>query len=62
MDNKQIAVAYSTAKLLGCEKSIDDFKKEIKPIFDETINELNSQPIEPSKVEAGINPFRNSTF
>lgn len=62
MDNKQLANAYSIAKVMGYQKPIDDFKEEYQKVYAETINELNSRPVEPAKVEAIQNPFRTSPF
>lgn len=58
MDNKQLANAYAIAKIMGYKKSVDDFKPEYEKIYNETINELNSRPVELAKVEAVENPLR----
>ena len=60
MDTKQLANAYSIAKVMGYSKSIDDFQEEYEKIFKETINELNSRPVKLAKVEAVENPFHTS--
>lgn len=58
MDNKQLALAYATAKIMGYEKSVDTFKLEFSKIYNETINELNPTPSESGTAEAVQNPFR----
>lgn len=60
MDNKQIASAYAVAKILGYKESFDNFKAEYSKIYNETIKELNPQPIENGKVDATANPFRRT--
>lgn len=60
MDNKQLALAYSTAKMLGYEKSVDVFKAEFTEIYNKTISELNSNLSESGTVEAVQNPFRRT--
>lgn len=62
MDNKQLANAYAIAKVLGYEKSIDEFKEKYSQYYSEVINDLNQRPIESAKVEATQNPFRNASF
>lgn len=62
MDNKQLANAYAIAKVLGYEKSVDEFKEKYDQYYLETINKLNSKPIELAKVEAVQNPYRNTNF
>lgn len=62
MDNKQLANAYAIAKVLGYEKSVEIFKEELAKVYDETLKELNSKPIELAKVEAMKNPFKSTTY
>ena len=62
MDNKQLANAYAIAKVLGYDKSVDEFKEEYDQYYSKTINELNSKPVELAKVEAVQNPYRNTNF
>lgn len=62
MDNKQLASAYSIAKVLGYDKTVDDFQEKYGQYYSETINELNSKPVNPAKVEAVKNPFRGTNF
>lgn len=62
MDSKQLANAYAIAKVLGYEKSVDDFKEKYDQYYSETINILNSKPVKLAKVEAVQNPFRNTNF
>lgn len=62
MDNKQIANAYAIAKVLGYDKSVDEFKEKYDQYYSETINDLNSQPVTPAKVEAIQNPFKSTTY
>ena len=42
MDNKQLANAYAIAKVLGYEKSVDEFKEKYDQYYSKTINILNS--------------------
>lgn len=58
MDNKQLALAYATAKIMGYKKSVDAFKTEFLEIYNKTIGELNSTPPEIGTAEAMQNPFR----
>lgn len=60
MDKKQIANAYAIAKLLGYDKSVDEFIKKYDQYYSEAINTLNSRPVELAKVEAIQNPFRST--
>ena len=60
MDNKQLANAYAIAKTLGYEHSVDVFEKTYSQYYSETINELNSKPVESAKASAVQNPFRRS--
>lgn len=60
MDNQQIARAYAIAKVLGYEKSVDEFKEKYSQYYSETINELNSRLVKLAKVEAVQNPFRST--
>ena len=62
MDNKQLSNAYAIAKVLGYEKSIDEFKEKYDQYYSETINDLNSRPVKLAKTEATQNPFRNASF
>ena len=59
MDNKQKANAYAIAKVLGYEKSIDEFIQEYSQYYEKTIKELNSRPFELGKAEAIENPLKN---
>ena len=52
MDNKQLANAYAIAKVLGYEKSVDEFKEKYDQYYSKTINILNSKPVMPAKAEA----------
>ena len=51
MENKQVANAYAVSKILGCDKSFDDFEKEYSQYYNQAIEELSSRPVETSKVE-----------
>lgn len=62
MENKQLASAYAIAKVLGYDKSVDDFKEKYGQYYSETINELNSKPVNPAKVEAVQNPFKITNY
>ncbi len=62
MDNKQLANAYAIAKVLGYNKSVDEFKEKYDQYYSETINKLNSTPVKPAKVEAIQNPFKSTTY
>lgn len=62
MDNNQLAIAYATSKVLGYEKSIDDFENELLEIYSKTIKELNSRPTKSGKAEATENPFRRTMY
>lgn len=62
MDNKQLANAYAIAKVLGYEKSIDEFKEKYDQYYSEAINDLNSRPVKLAKTEATQNQFRNASF
>lgn len=62
MDNKQLSNAYAIAKVLGYEKSIDEFKEKYDQYCSEAINDLNSRPVKLAKTEATQNPFRNASF
>ena len=58
MDNKDLSLAYATAKVFGYEKSVEIFKEELDKVYDETLKELNSKPIIQAKAEATKNPLR----
>ena len=62
MDNKQLANAYAIAKVLGYEKSVDEFKEKYDQYYSKTINILNSKPVELAKVESMQNPFKSTTY
>lgn len=62
MDNKQLANAYAIAKVLGYDKSVDEFKEKYDQYYLETINELNSTPVKQAKVEVMQNPFKSTTY
>ena len=62
MDNKQLANAYAIAKVLGYNKSVDEFKEKYDQYYSETINKLNSTPVKLAKVEAMQNPFKSTTY
>lgn len=57
MDIKQKANAYAIAKVLGYQKSVEDFTKEYSQYYDEAYEKLQSK-LEPNKVEVTQNPFR----
>ena len=57
MDNKQKANTYAIAKVLGYEKSVEDFIKEYSQYYDETYNKLQSE-LPKNTVSATKNPFR----
>lgn len=43
MDNKQKANAYAIAKVLGYEKSVEEFINEYSQYYDETYKKLQSE-------------------
>ena len=43
MDNKQLANAYAIAKVLGYEKSFEEFISEYSQYYDETYKKLQSE-------------------
>lgn len=51
MNMEQLASAYAIAKTLGSELSLDDFEKQYSQYYEETINELNSRPVELAKTK-----------
>lgn len=57
MDNKQKANAYAIAKVLGYEKSVEDFIKEYSQYYDETYNKLQSE-LPKNTASAIENPFK----
>lgn len=59
MDNKQKVSMYALAKVLGYEKSLDDFISEYSQYYEEAVKEFSSKPIEPAKIEAVKNPMRS---
>lgn len=59
MDNQKKASLYAVAKVLGYEKSLDDFISEYSKHYDEAIKELNAKPVEPAKVKAVPSPYRS---
>lgn len=56
MENKQIAYAYTLVKMLGYEKSLDEFKSDFETIYKSALNNLSGQD-QLAKVEAIKNPF-----
>lgn len=58
MDINQKASAYAIAKILGCEKTIEEFITEYSQYYDEAYKKLQSE--QPKNiVYATQHPFRN---
>lgn len=51
MNREQLANAYAIAKVLGAELSLDEFEKKYSQYYEETINDLNSRPVELAKTK-----------
>lgn len=62
LDNKQLAHDYAIAKILGYDKSVNEFKEKYDQYYSETISELNSKPVEIAKVAPVKNPFRSTNY
>lgn len=60
MDSEQVASAYAVAKIMGYEKSVDDFEAEYEPIFKEARSSILQKRNKPAPVDAVPNPFRSS--
>lgn len=59
MDSEQIASAYAVAKIMGYEKSVDDFEAECEPIYKEAYSLVLQKRNKPGEADAAVNPFRS---
>lgn len=59
MDDKQKASSFAIAKVLGYDKSFEQFIKEYSQYYDETLQKLKEN-MPKNTVEAVQNPFRHN--